>query len=437
MKKMLFAVIFSLLTVIPAFANKFLDSLNREYRSAKTDTAKYNVLSKIIQEYLETGSENYKPDAITGLLDKTIEELRRKKDIRRFESFLHLKGLACFHTKQYDLANRYCDSCIHIAEKYGDNNELGDLYMLQEMVYHILNLDERRVQSLYKAIESYKKAGSLEGQAGACFTLGNIYLANKHDDLALKTFLQAAEIRNTLNDSIGAGVNYLFCASIVMKTGNLKLAGEYVNKGKPVIHSSVIFQPLYYYLFYGRWLNAMNRKEEALFNLEIAANLAVKGNQRYQKPTALCEMAEICIDEKRFGKAKQMLEEAKAISDKERFLSTKINVRKVFSKYYEAIREPSSALEEYKIMQALKDSSNQNELSRALTSSAMEAEYSKKESERAEVQRIKDEEEAQKLRRQKLIAYSTGAVLIFVGFIALLLYRSYRQKKIANAIIAA
>jgi len=29
--------------------------------------------------------------------------------------------------------------------------------MLQEMVYHILNLDERRVQSLYKAIESYKR----------------------------------------------------------------------------------------------------------------------------------------------------------------------------------------------------------------------------------------------------------------------------------------
>ena len=107
------------------------------------------------------------------------------------------------------------------------------------------------------------------------------------------------------------------------------------------------------------------------------------------------------------------------------------------SAFYEAIGEPEKALVEYKLMQALKDSADQNELSQALTGYAMEAEYNKIESERAEKQRIKDDAEALKLRRQKVMVYSSGVILLFVGLIALVLYRSYRQKKVTNRIITA
>ena len=293
MKNLLVASFMFLFTANPVSASHYLDSLSRIYNSAKTDTVKYNVLFKIVKERLETGSENFDPEAISGLLEKTIDELRIKNDLRRFESFLHLKGLYFFIKKQYELSNRYCDTCIYLTKKSGDYNELGSLYMLQEMNYHLLNLSERRVKVLYQAIESYGKAGSLEGQASACFTLGNIYFANKNHNLAIQAFLQGAEIRNKLQDSIGAGINYLFCAAVLMKDGNLKLAGEYISKGHPVIYSHVVYQPLYYYIINGRWLKAMNRNEEALHYLETGANLAVNGNQRYQRPMALCEMAEI------------------------------------------------------------------------------------------------------------------------------------------------
>jgi adenylate cyclase len=437
MKKTLCTVIFLLFSAIPVFANNYLDSLYMKYHAAKTDTAKYNLLHKIIYEYVEIESDNHNPEAIAAILDKTIEELRIKKDDRRFESFLHLKATACYYTKKYDPALRYADSCIQIAEKYRDYNELGQLYRTKQLVYSMMNLGGRSVQSLYKAIEFFKKAGNVKSQANSLFSLGNFYLVNKQNDLALKTYLLSANVYTSVNDSVSAGMGWLFAAGIVRQTGNLKLAEEYIRKGRPVIHSPLIFQPYYYYFYYGKWLKAMNRNAEALDCFKIAAPLAVKGNQRYQKAAALSEMAEIYLDEKKLGKAKQMLDEAKVIAYEEGYLLPKIKVSRVFSEYYEATGEQLLALKEYKTWQSLKDSIDQNELSRSLSSAVLEAEYNKKDAERAEEQRKKDEAEAQKLRNQKIIAGSTGGVLFFVGIVAFLLYRSNRQHKKANTIIAA
>ena len=436
-EKILIYIVFVILSASPAYANKFLDSLYLEFKYVKTDTSKYNLLYKIINEYVETGSENFNPNAITSLLDSTIEQLRIKKDIYRFELFLSLKSKLCFFNKKYDLGLLYCDTCISIAEKLRNFNALGNLFLLKCWFYVTLNLNERRVQSIYKAIDYYKKAGNLQGEAEILFTLGNIYSANQQFDLSIKTFLSSAVINRKLKDSIEEGMSFLFCGVNALKMGNLKLAEEYIIKGKPVINSPLVYQPFYYYLTYGKWLKAMNRNAEALKIFEIAAKLSIKGNQRYQKPSALCEMAEIYINENKFGKAKHILDEAINIAYDENILSIKILVIKVFAKYYESIGNTGMALKEYKVWQALKDSANQNELSRALTSSVMEAEYNKKDAERAAEQQKRDKVEEQKLRNQKLIAYATGIVLLFVGFIAFLLFRNNRQQKMANAIITS
>ena len=227
MKKILLAVIFLLVSVFPVFANNYLDSLYREYYAVKSVSAKYTLLYKIISEYVTLDSENHNPDAIAGLLDKTIEELRIKKDFRRLEPFLHLKATSCYYKKKYDLASRYCDTCLQIANVFSDNNEIGDLYLTQELIYRGLHLGERGVQSLYKAIEYFRKAGNKANLANSFFTLGNIYSLTRQTDLALKAYLQSAVIYGTIKDSVSAGMAWLFCAQILMETGDLKLAEEY------------------------------------------------------------------------------------------------------------------------------------------------------------------------------------------------------------------
>ena len=68
----------------------------------------------------------------------------------------------------------------------------------------------------------------------------------------------------------------------------------------------------------------------------------------------------------------------------------------------------------------------------------MELEFIKyeKEKQAAELeQQKKDEVEALKLRRQRLIGYAAGIVILLMGFIAFLLYRNNRQQKKAFTVL--
>ncbi len=197
------------------------------------------------------------------------------------------------------------------------------------------------------------------------------------------------------------------------------------------------FQPYYYYNIYGQWLKATGKRKEALDYFVKAAEQCIKGNQRYQKPATLCRIAEIHIEEKNFKAARKALDEASIVAEEEKIGTDALIVHSTLSKYYEAVNMPVKALEEFKIAQALKDSSNQTQLSQSLTGSALEFDYNKKEIAQAEAQRKKDEAQAQKLRTQKLIAYTAGIVLAFVGLVSFLLYRNNREQIKANKVIAA
>lgn len=437
MKKIWFALANVLLTATSAFADQYLDSLYREYNSAKSDTLKYNTLYQIVAECLNSGHENYNPESVAGILDQTIKELCGKNDLRRFASFLKLKAIASLRTNKYDQAVQYCDSCIQIAEEYADLNELAHLYAILQSAYSGLNLRDRQVHSIFKSIDYSHKSGNLALRYSMLFTLGNIYRVARQYDPAIRNYLKSAQISGQLKDSINQAMCYLFCAYCYIETRDLKLAEEYLIKGEPVIHSKVLYQPFYYYSMYGKWLKAMNRKAEALKVFETAVPLAVKGHQNYQKANTLCEMAEIFIDLGQYGRAEKNLDTAKEIAYAEGNLTIKIKVHEIFFRYYEATGKPLKAFEELKIWQTLKESYNEDELAAALASSAIEADYSIKEAEQAEAQRKKIEADAKKIRIQKKIIYSTGAGLLLLGFHVFLLFRSFRKQKKAHAVLKA
>ena len=433
MKKNTSAILFFFISATTTFANGYLDSLFNAYNTAKTDTTKYNLLQKIFTEQLNFGSINYNPDTISSLLDKTLQDLSIKKDISRLESFLDIKASQCYDRKKYNLSNFYCDSCIHLAEKLNDFLELGGMYELKHQNYLAQSFHHNAVEALYKSIEYYKKAKDIDGEVYELNQLGDQYRKNQQNDMALAYYLKAAPLSS---DSFQAGMIYASCSYIEIKKGNLEAAEVYLKKTHAVIYSPHAFQHFYYYIYYGIWLKAMNRNDEALQILSIAFEENIKGNHGYQRPWVLYEMAEVYIKKKIFGKAKEILDKAILI-DKELGRTSSPQSHPILSKYYEATNQPLKALEELKITQALKERENQSELTSSLTSSDMEFEYNKKEQLRQAEQRKIDEEKEKKLRHQKIIAYSSGSVLVFVGFISFLLYRNNRQQKKANITIAA
>ncbi|MBK9993803.1 MAG: tetratricopeptide repeat protein [Saprospiraceae bacterium] len=246
--------------------------------------------------------------------------------MQRLKFFLELKAIYCDENKDYKKALILFDSCILLESNSGNIIFLGDLYERQLFVYYNMNLNQLGVKSLFKSIECFKKAGNLDKQGSLYFTLGNIYFMNQQFDKAFLAFVESSQNRI---DSFEVSIGWIFAARCLLNTGNLKLAGEYIRKGKSIIYSPTPYQPFYYYSVYGTWLSAMNKKKEALQNFKKAVPLAVKGGQLYQKAATLVDIAEIYIGLKRFDNAKKNLSEAIKIADSVNVIRT-AKVRKVF-----------------------------------------------------------------------------------------------------------
>jgi adenylate cyclase len=409
------------------------DSLTNQYLSHRNDTIRYSLLITFIRKNLESRQGRLPSPEVRSLTDRAIERLRSINDQRRLGLFLGLKAEICIAAKNWNAGDLYCDSSIRIAEKFRDYESLGLLYELKTVIYKNMNLNERMVQALYRSADNYKQAGNVGREAEMLFELGTVYANTDQADLALRTYLQSAQITNDKDETCKA---YLFAAHLALKKNDLRLAEEYLRKGKAAKNNPN--EELSYYFFFvnGKWLRQMNRGEEARASLETADSLATLCNQTGLRVMALCESADISLDEKKTGDAKKILDQAASLSGHVKSLDTKIEVSRVLARFYEESGQSAKALEEYKAWRMLKDSLHQSELSGALTRSVKETEYNKTETKRAEEQWKKDQAESRKLRRQKLIAYTSGAVLIFIGFIAFLLIRNNRRQKLANIIIA-
>jgi class 3 adenylate cyclase/tetratricopeptide (TPR) repeat protein len=413
---------------IPVISNNYLDSLYNEYESLKTDDEKNKFFELLFVPY------PFSADSSLRILDSTIQELRWKNDLERLKLFLEVKAIYFSRKKEFKKALILYDSCILLESKSGNMNFLGHLYERQELIYWRMNLNQLRVKLLFKAIEYYKKAGNLVKQGEMYFSIGNIFFLNQQYDKACQAYVERTQMEG---DCFNQAMGWIFAARCLIKTGNLKLAGEYIYMGTDVIHSPTLYHPFYYYSTYGTWLCAMNKKEEALRNFKIAVPLAVKGGQLYQKANTLADIAEIYIDLKNFDNAKINLMEAIKIVESVDIISTKVKVKRVLAKYYESTGQDKKALVEYKIWMGLNDSMNHKEVSSALEGSTLESEFNEKNAQRDKDQQKIDEAEKEKLRKQKLITYSSLISLLFIGIIAFLFWRNNQQQKKANSIISA
>jgi adenylate cyclase len=427
---------FAMLCLVPviSLARPVTDSLFSKYLSTESDSVRYDLLYRFMSRFTDIESGKVPGELMTALLDRTIRELRASDDTRRYGLFVGLKAEATIAAGQLDRGDQYCDTALRISEKLQDYAQLGFLYWMKMLVYQKMNLRDRMVQALYKAIENNRKVGNTRREAELLFILAGIYSDTGQRDLAKKTYLQSAELTK---DSIKAGMAFLFIGEIEQKKGNLAQAGEYIMKGRSVMNCSDPGIKFFYYFILGKWLKATNNNSKALESFETAFPLSVKGEKPFQQALVCCEIAGIFLDENKPKDALNYLEKARGISEREQSQDLKIEVHQGLSRYYELVHQHSKALEEYKTWRALKDSLHHDELSRTLTRTEKESEYNKIENQRTQAQRILDEQQAQKMRRQKLLAYSSAIILLFVGSIAFLFYRNNRQQKRANIIIAA
>lgn len=433
LKKWSAAFISILLLSAAAVSGNNYDSLVSQYLNSKADTVRYAALYRIVRSQINIENNILPPASVISILSRNTDHARNKNSRHFYGLLLGLKTEILIINHNLDLADQTCDSAIQIAGQLNESGNLGSLFTLKSLIYQGMNLVERMIYSIYKAVENHHKAGNKSAELRLLVKLGNLYSDAEQYELAKKTFEKCIE---TATDSIEAGLAALSIARNEIKMKQYSAALENINKGNFVKTSTQPARAFYFFFVKGIWLKEMNRKNEALSHLQRAEELARRGSLPLLYATTLCEISEIHINEKQFRQAKRMLDEARTIAYRENKMVNKIMVHRLLSEFFEQTGKPEDAMREYKIWCGMKDSLHQNEISRALVRMVKESEYNKNEQQRAEQQRIKDQIESQKLRRQKVIIYSSAAILLFIGFIAFLLYRGNRQQKKANKIIS-
>jgi tetratricopeptide (TPR) repeat protein len=161
------------------------DSLENEFRIAKSDTQKFNVVKQLV-------------------------DLAFRTDIQ--------------------MALVFARQGVKLSEQSGDKNWKPRFYEMEGRMHaNLLHLDSATL-FFTKAMEGYLSVKDLRGQATTAFKFGWVYKKQGDIDKAMRSDLNGARLMEALDDKKGMATAYERVADDLNRQGRLKEAMDYAQK---------------------------------------------------------------------------------------------------------------------------------------------------------------------------------------------------------------
>ncbi|MEW6468707.1 MAG: tetratricopeptide repeat protein [Bacteroidota bacterium] len=383
---------------------RILDSLSLKYRSVAVQQAIAYAMKAVELAEQEEDRELYGAELMTlskcyrqiGSYDKAIEILR--KALKAFIESGSQREAECY-------------------------NQLGN-------VYYVKGSREAALESYLTGLALSEKFG-LEAVKGSCLNnIGNIYLLMDSLDKALEYYQQAYQLYVARKDSVTATLCLDNIANIYTQRGDFQTALSYQRK---VLAMARNFEDKSSYceslVMIGNTYNGMKMHDTALAyfkeSLEISRRIGVK----YIIGVSYLNIAEVYKEKGNYDEAILNAREAIRVSLEDGQHNFLKNAYNLLYEVYMARKEPKQALHYLKLYSRLKDSISNQEKARQIEDIAIKYRTEQKD---AEIDLLtKDKEKKQVM----IYIYTAGTVLLIV--LALLVWRSNRQKKKANRLLAS
>jgi len=306
-----------------------------------------------------------------------------------------LNNLGNIFQKQgnYKTAIEYYIKVLKIREKNNDKTGVADSYNNIAALYETQNELDQAIQNYQKALVLYIENQNKSKTAIALHNIGHILSSKKQYSEALDFYLQALEIKKEHGLKSGIALTYQNIGEIYQELNKYKEAYEYFS------NSLLIYQQL--------------KDEYGISKLNIS-------------------LGTYYLKIKKYKIANQYLEKGISLSKKLNVLDNLKNAYFELSNSYSSTNNYSKAYTNRLFYEKIKDSLENNENSKKILQIQLRYEFEKKQKE-FELEREKQKLETLKeLNKQKFIKY-----LWIIGFSILLLiiiiiYRSYKIKKIDN-----
>lgn len=410
-----------------------IDSLLLLLERSMDDSVKVKLYNELVWVVYYSDPQEAKIYAVKAI--KLAEKINYRQGL---SEALNKMGIIEKALGNYDHAIDYYKRSLLIAEKDKDSISLAMTYNNLGNVHKSKGDYSSALNSLLKSLEISEKTGQEGGVADALMNIGLIYDDIGNDSLALENMEKSLKVAEERNDKsrisralqnianiLSEGTKeeqnrslelYNKALQINMEIGELRSQSMCLNNIGSV------------YFDFGEWQKAAGYYEKSLEIKEKIGDIRGKG-------VIFENLALIEQKKKDYKKATFFFSKALAIADSIEDAELQKNLLKCTADNYYLMGDYRASSDAWKLLLELNDSIFHSDMTAQITEMQAKYESEKKE---AEIQRQKLEIDKQSAenRMQRIVIFSVIGGLLLLLFGLVVLFRMFRQKKLANALLS-
>ena len=474
MKKVIFLLIsfFFLLNTFNTFSQTpKIDSLQNLLNKATADTSKASLLWQIGWEC------KFSDPAKAKKLGEQALELSKKSGYRRTEGWAYnllgalklivhdnkearillekgldahtsvnnIKGMAsCYsnlaniytENSLFDSAIIYQEKALELRLKLTDKKPSADSYTNLGNIYNLKGEYGKAAEYLFKAVKIYESINDVYGAAMCYYNIGRTFYSEKKYQQAIDYAVKSRKGRETIGDKSGVATTYILeatCNQSLLRyddaSSNLKNA---ISIQKEIGDQ---YGLQFTYSQIGLLFFNMKQYDLALEYQLSGLKISIETNNQQGVVTSYSCLGELYKAKRDFPKAIEYELKAYDLATKLNVMETKKDACMILSIVYHEMKNFEKAYEYQNKFVALKDSIDNESSTKQLQE--LQTQYGT-EKKQKEIELLTKNREIQdeRIARQKIANYSIFAGLLLVLIFAFLTYRRYREKRIANELLA-
>jgi serine phosphatase RsbU (regulator of sigma subunit) len=369
-----------------------IDSLNTILKKGKEDTNKVKIYYDLTWEYIY--ANEYQKGLQTAQQSVSLAtKLNYKKGIA-----LSVNDMGIIYSKlgNYPQALNCFFKSLKIKESLGDKKGASATYNNLGLVYGNQHDFPKALEYYFRALKIMTELGNLGAKANALNNIANIYRLQGDYQNALLYHLQSFDIKEKLEDKRGMASSLNNIGTIYAETKDYDKALEYYFKSLSLIEET-------------------GDKNGILSCLiDIGGTYAKIGKYKLGLDYA----------QKGFKMAEEL-----------QLLESEKYAHQTLSFIYEKLNQHAKALDHYKSYIVIRDSLFNEENTKKLVRQEMNFDFDKKQQKQELEQEKKDAVTTAKKKQQQLVIYSVSGALLFMFFLATVIFKSLQTNKLKNKII--
>ena len=428
---------FSILFLIAIIASSQDYSEKDSLQNLISKEKKVNEIIGLYNEFAWAIIDN-EPALAKEYLKKSITMAKSVRDFENLANAYNKMGIIEKLSGNYNKALEYYNLALESLDNTDDESERGMVYNNMGNVYKSKGDYAKALDYLLKALKVAEKINENESIADALLNIGLLYDDLGKDSLAMQNLQKSLDIAKNLNNKMQIARAMQNMANIYSDGDELskKKALEYYFKALDInIEISVLsgqatclnnIGAVYYDL--GDWKKA---EEYYLKSFKIKEQLG----DRRGKAIISENLAFVEQQKKNYKKAGEFLNYSMIMADSISDAKFKIELMLSVAENYFYMGDYKSASKMQTVLFNYKDSIFNSEMTGQISEMQTKYETEKKE---AQIQKKNLELEKKDVenRNQRIIIYSVIAGLALLVLLLLIVFKMFRDKKIANAILS-